>query len=150
MNYLLRNDDGATMLVDRDLWLGALDLAVRNGWKPRGVQVPRTGRSAALANGDRLSYADSWGQRITREDAGDLARGLRAGLATVPDSVVPLQGKAFGSQNTRQLIERASAGEDIALEDLPGAAEVLSGPPKVDALELAGFLARGACTVLPT
>ena len=134
MRYLLNRHDGDSLSVDSDVWLCALDLALRSGWVPAGVE----------AGPDSLSYLPPVGQHIQQEDATALASCLGTALGGVPDSVVPMMGKEFGTENTLAMLRLAYDGGQIPAEDLPAAAEILSGPPKGEAVELARFIAGGS------
>ncbi len=139
MRYQLRRDDGDSLNVDSDVWLCALDLALRSGWVPEGVE----------SGDDALGYVAPSGQRIREGDASAFAAYLSSALATVPDSEVPMMGKAFGTENTLAMLRVVREGGNIPSEDLPAAAEILSGPPKGEASELASFLSGGAVTLNP-
>lgn len=139
------SESGPSLSVDVDVWLCALDLAVAHGWVPAGTAEPRDG--AARAKNDPWSYDRGSGRRVAGEDARELARCLEKALPKVPEDVVPMQGRPFGSDHTRELVQRASGGAAVAEEEALAAAEILSGPPKAEALSLIDFLRQGAFSI---
>jgi len=98
---------------------------------------------------ESLAYFLPLGQSIDGKDAREIARCSSAGLASVSDTEVPLQGKAFGEENTLALLRRAAAGDEIPPADTEAAFEILSGPPKVQAKALLRFLQGGHVTIRP-
>ena len=142
MHYLLNREDGHELQVDTDLWICCLDLAARSGWMPMG-----TINALAEATWDPLSYVEPAGQTISREDALALSKGLTTALDAVPDSEVPMQDKPFGSEVTAALLAEVARGEAVPADDMPAAAEILSGEPKTDARNLVEFLQGGALTL---
>lgn len=141
--HLFRRSDGATLRVERDVWLCALDLALRAGWKPRGVDL--SGRSAAEEG--PLAYFPPRGQRVTEEDAREIGEALQGSLAFVNDRLVPQLGRAFGERNTSELLRASANGQAINKEKTDAALELLSGPPKKEAARLAKFLRGGGFTI---
>lgn len=133
------------MDVERDVWLCALDLALRGGWRPRGVELAndRDGRAQPLA------YFPARGQRVSEADARDIGQALERALTFVSDRVVSQQSKAFGERNTSDLLSRAAEGAPIQKDKTEAALQVLSGPPKAEAIELVKFLAGGGFTLHP-
>ena len=131
------------MRVDADLWLCALDLATLHGWKPRGI----VGDAGGRADDTRLEYFRPAGQRVTDEDARELAQGLETALPRVPDSVLELQDRSFGADHTMKLLRRAVQGRLPRAGDAQAAVEIMSGPPKNEARKLLEFLRGGAFTI---
>lgn len=134
MDILLRGGGDRSLTVDSDLWIGALDLALSQGWVPAGTDaVP-----------DPLVYTEARGQRVEGAQAREIARCLGLALAGVSDSTLPLCDHPFGRDNTRDLIDRARAGAAVGRADVAGAYEIVSGPPKQDLAGVTRFLRRGA------
>ena len=129
--------------MERDVWLCTLDLALRAGWKPRGVDL--SGRSASEES--PLAYFPPRGQRVTEEDAREIGEALEGALAFVNDRLVPQQGRAFGERNTSELLRASHNGQPIHKEKTDAALELLSGPPKKEATRLAAFLQGGGFTI---
>lgn len=98
---------------------------------------------------DEHAYFLALGQEIADAEAREIARCVEAALPTVPDQVVPMQGREFGRQNTLGLIQRAVHGEALEGTEVQGAIEILSGPPKEDARTLIAFLKEGAFAIHP-
>lgn len=115
-----------------------LDLAAAQGWIPLEQQPDRT---------SAFSYARPAGMQISAEDARNLARAIEAKLPTILDQQLPLTDRAFGEEHTEGLLSRRAAGQDVDDDDVCAARELLSGSPKRDAEQLAGFLRRGAFSI---
>jgi len=131
--------------VDSDLWIAALELATVHGWKPGGTTS--SGDSTRL---DYKGYLSPDQQNVGHDDAKNLARGLERGLAEVPKTMLPLGDGPFGDDNTVQLLKRAAAGEIPQKGEVNAAVEVLSGPPRDEALSLVEFLLSGEFTINPS
>ncbi|HVS18352.1 MAG TPA: hypothetical protein VMT18_07120 [Planctomycetota bacterium] len=129
--------------VDSDLWVAVLELAATHGWQPSGTEPS----SRADAGREPLQYAEPSSQRIARDDAHRLAQGARRGLASVPEDELPLGGQPFGGARTLDLIRRAASGELGPDVNARAAIEVLSGPPRPDAVALLEFLEQGGFTL---
>lgn len=114
-----------------------------HGWKPRGTEP-----SVAAASRERFAYYEP-SRRILEEDARELAHCLESALADVPDDIVPLQGRRFGEENTLDLIRRAADGHAAPKGEAGAALEILSGPPKTDAVQLVQFLRAGEFHIRP-
>ena len=152
MRHRFRRTDGASTLVDTDLWLAVLDVALLQGWRPRGTKDPdvRLCRSAEPSlRWEPLAYFLPHGQTIDGADARNLATSCSAGLSSVSDEEVPLRGNAFGHENTLALLRLAASRGDIPKGNTEAAFEVLSGPPKKQALALTRFLRCGHVTIRP-
>jgi hypothetical protein len=140
------------MLVDADLWLCVLDFALLQGWRPRGTKAPDSTlcrRSEHSLQWEPLAYFLPHGQTIDAADARDIARFSSTALPHVSDTEVPLQGKAFGDENTLSLLRLAASREDIPKPNTEAAFDILSGPPKQEALALIRFLKCGHITIRP-
>ena len=140
------------MLVDTDLWLCLLDVAVLAGWRPLGTKDPDAALCRASAHAipwDALAYFLPVGQRIDGRDAREFARCSSAAVAGVSNTEVPLQGKTFGEENTLSLLRLAAARDDIPLANTEAALEILSGPPKIEAQALIRFFQGGHITIRP-
>ena len=140
------------MLVDADLWLSMLDVALLQGWRPRGTKDPDPAlcrSSQHTIRWEPLAYFLPHGQSIDAADAREIARLSAEALAEVSDTEVPLQGKAFGDENTLSLMKLAVSREDIPRANAEAAFEILSGPPKKQALALTRFLRYGHVTIRP-
>lgn len=94
-------------------------------------------------------YLQPGPQQVTHEDAIGLGEGLQKGLDGVPKELLPLRGGPFGEDNTLQLLRRASQGEIPGRDEVTAAIEIMSGPPRVKAESLAGFLLCGEFTINP-
>jgi hypothetical protein len=152
MRHRLRRTDGASLLVDTDLWLCLLDTALLEGWRPRGTRFPDPElcrESTHEIRWEALAYFLPCGQSIEGEDARELARCCDQALTRVSDTEIPLQARVFGAQNTLSLLRRAAAREDIPRDHVEAAFELLSGPPKRQALELIRFLRLGHVVIRP-
>jgi len=145
MKHLLSRTDGTDLSVDTDLWMAALEIAATNGWVPVGAGAGARSPEPF----DPMQYSDALHQEIGAEDARAMAVGLRRGLRHVPGVELPLGDRPFGGVRTQELVRLAAAGnlpkEDRAL----AAVEILSGPPRSDALALVAFLELGAFTLSP-
>ena len=130
MDILLRGGASRRLAVDADLWIGALDLALGQGWNP-----------TAKPGGE--GYCSPAGQRIDGSEAKELARLVDLALDDVSDSVQPMQGHPFGEEHTAALIARIHAGGHVGRKDVTAAYEILSGSPKPQLRELVKFLRRG-------
>jgi len=130
--------------VDPDLWIAALEIATVNGWRPLGTVKP-TGSGQP----DFEGYLEPGPQQVTHEDAIGFGEGLQRGLDGVPKELLPLRGGPFGEDNTLQLLRRASIGEIPGKGEIAAAIEIMSGPPRVKAESLAGFLLCGEFTINP-
>ena len=152
MRHLLRRPDGAHLLVDSDLWIAVLDLAVLHGWRPRGTRDP----DAALCRASEhemawepLSYFLPRGQSIEAADARALASSCARGLSLVPEREVPLGGADFGEAHTLSLLRLAAASDELPPDGSRAAVEILSGAPKKEAESLLRFLKDGHVTIRP-
>ena len=143
MRYYLHRTDGAVFAVDSDLWLAVLELAIANGWKPGGTQP----LGSETDEREPMQYAEPASQRIARDDARELASGARRGLPSVPEIELPLEDRPFGGSRTLDLIRRAALGDLGSEVDARGAIEILSGPPRSDAVTLLDFLEQGGFTL---
>ena len=140
------------MLVDTDLWLCLLDVAVLACWRPLGTKDPDAALCRALTHSmqwEALAYFLPCGQSIDGEDAREIARCSASALASVSNTEVPLQGRTFGEENTLSLLRLAAARDDIPQANTEAALEILSGPPKVEARALIRFLQGGHVTIRP-
>ena len=140
------------MLVDTDLWLCLLDIAVLAGWRPLGTKDPDAALCRASTHTmqwDALVYFLPCGQRIDGKDAREFARCSAVALAGVSNTEVPLQGKTFGEENTLSLLRLASARDGIPRANTEAALEILSGRPKIQAQALIRFFQGGHVTIRP-
>ena len=122
------------------------------GWRPAGTKDPEAAlcrMSTHPMKWEALAYFLPCGQRIEAKDARELARCSAAALPSVSDTEVPLQGKAFGEENTLSLLRLAATRDDIPRANTEAAIEILSGPPKVEAQALLRFLQGGHVTIRP-
>jgi len=145
IRHRFRRFDGAILDVERDVWLCALDLALRAGWRPRGVEV--TDHLDGKVHD--LAYFPARGQRVCEEDAREIGQALEAALVFVSDRIVSVQSKSFGERNTSALLGAAADGRPIQEDKTEAALQALSGPPKAEAVELAKFLKGGGFTLHP-
>lgn len=123
-----------------------------HGWQPQGTTEPDQVLDDEAEDGMRWepsTYFLPRGQRIEQGDARELARCSGEALADVSDTLVPLGGGPFGRRNTVVLIRLAAEGQSIPPRRVEVAAQIVSGPPKVDALALVEFLAAGPITIHP-
>ena len=140
------------MLVDTDLWLCVLDIALLQGWRPRGTKGPDAALRRSSTHPRRwepLAYFLPYGQTIDAADAREIARCSSAALPDVPDTEVPMQGMAFGEENTLSLLRLAAAREPIPRPNTVAAFEILSGRPKQEAQALIRFLKYGHVMIRP-
>ena len=86
---------------------------------------------------------------MSHDDAIELATGLGLGLRLVPETVLPLGGGPFGDENTAELLRRAASGDTPSRADAQAALEILSGPPRKQALSLVDFLRGGEFEIEP-
>lgn len=144
IQHLLRRGDKASLLVDQDVWLCVLDLAVSHGWKPQGTVRGKDGSPR-----DPLLYSLPRGQQVLEADARELGRCVEVSLSAVSDSIVPMRGKPFGRSNTQSLIRQAVFERQVSAGCASAAAEILSGPPKAEAWRVVDFLKGGGFTLHP-
>lgn len=145
MKYNLTRPDGTDCAVDSDLWIAFLEIAATNGWVPLGTAAG----AASPKPFDPLEYGDAVYQEVAAEDAQALAAGARRGLRHVPGVELPLSDRPFGGSRTLELLRQAAAGNVPREDHAEAAVEVLSGPPRAEALALVEFLDRGAFTLAP-
>lgn len=140
------------MLVDSDLWLCLLDVAVLAGWRPLGTKEPDAALCRASKHPmewDSMTYFLPCGQRIDGKDARELAQCSSNALTEVSNSEVPLQGKTFGDENTLSLLRLAADRQGIPRANTEAALEILSGAPKLEAQALIRFLQGGHVIIRP-
>ena len=145
IRHRFRRFDGKTIDVERDVWLCALDLALRGGWKPRGVEVADEWDN----RNQPLAYFPARGQRVSDADARDIGQALEQALTFVSDRIVSQQSRTFGERNTSNLLVKAAEGAQIQKDKTDAALQVLSGPPKAEAIELVRFLEGGGFSLHP-
>ena len=98
---------------------------------------------------DSMAYFLPCGQTIDGKDAREFARCSAAALAGVSETEVPLQGKAFGEENTLELLRLAAAKSEIPRANTEAALELLSGAPRIEAQALIRFFQGGHVTIRP-
>jgi len=140
------------MLVDSDLWLSLLDVAILAGWRPLGTKDPDAALCRASTHvlpWEALLYFLPLGQTIDGKDGSEFARCAALGLASVSSTEVPLRDHAFGEENTLTLLRLAAARADIPRDNTEAARELLSGSPKLEAQALIGFFRGGHVIIRP-
>lgn|GEM_PF-3387664 len=129
-----------------------LDVALQHGWKPRGTRYPDATLSKESKHPiawEPLAYFVPCGQSIEGPDAREMARCSMEALDSVSDTEVALGGKSFSEEHTLSLLRLAHGGKGVPETCAEAAFEVLSGPPKQEAMTVVRFLREGHVHILP-
>ncbi len=127
--------------VETDLWLAVLDLAMVSGWAPPESDPESEDQPKAVA------YATPAGLELSGDETKALATSILKLLPMISEEELPLSQLPFGYENTKKLLARRAAGEQLPNEEATAAHEMLSGPPKKEVERLAMFLQDGPVSI---